>query len=239
MNGDGSHFVPVHYIGHSANPRCFHDNRCSELKTHYRSQVNAWMDSTELNCWIGWWYNEVRKFTQEDVLLIMDNCGGHEIEINYPGLRIEFLPPKSTAKYQTLDLGLIGQSKIRYRSILLKQVVDNTMKWDSGEHHFPPTSNIEKWVVTDGHLPHVGDAMFIFNEAWRKTSRSTILKCWIKSKCLSEMQVQDANNILKAMNVPNERDSSTDIVPLQEVEEIYTNIQAHDFCQHQELRLVL
>ena len=120
LNGDGSHFVPVQYIGHSANPPCFRDNRFSELKIHYRSQANAWMDSIEFNRWIGWRYNEVRKFTQEDVLLIMDNCGGHESEINYPGLRIEFLPPWSTSKYQTLDLGLIAQSKIRYRSILLK-----------------------------------------------------------------------------------------------------------------------
>ena len=39
------------------------------------------MDSIEFKLWIGWWYNEVRKFTQEDVLLIMDNCGGNEGEI--------------------------------------------------------------------------------------------------------------------------------------------------------------
>ena len=93
VNGDGSHYVPVQYICHSDNPRYFLDNRFSELKIHYRSQANEWMDSTEFNRWIGWWYNEVRKFTQEDVLLIMGNCGGHESEINYPGLGIEFLPP--------------------------------------------------------------------------------------------------------------------------------------------------
>ena len=131
----------------------------------------------------------------------MDNCGGHESEINYPGLRIEFLPPRSTAKYQKLDLGLIAQSKMRYRSILSKQLVDKAMKWDSGEHHFPLNSNSGKWGVRDGHLPHVGDAMYAFNEAWRKTSRSTIPKCWIKSKCLSEIQVQEGANTLNTVEI--------------------------------------
>ena len=69
------------------------------------------------------------------------------------------------AKYQALDFGLISQYKMRYRSILLQQAEDHNMKWDSGEHHFPPTSNSGKWGVRDGHLPHLGDAMYIFNEA--------------------------------------------------------------------------
>ena len=161
--------------------------------------------------------------------LIMENCGGDESEINYTGLKIQFLLPRSTAKYQTLDLGLISQSKVRHCSILLKQVVNNTMKWDSEEHYFPPNSNHGKWGVRGGHLPHVGDGMYIFNEAWRKTIRSTILKCWTKSKCLSEIQVQEATSILNTMNRANVTDSSTDTVLLQKAEEIYRSIQAHAF----------
>ena len=45
----------------------------------------------------------------------MDNFGGHESDIVLPGLRIELLPPQSTAKYQTLDLGLVSHNKINYR----------------------------------------------------------------------------------------------------------------------------
>ena len=71
--------------------------------------------------------------------------------------------------------------------------------------------------------------MYNFNDAWRKKSRSTILKCWIKSKCLSEIQVQEATNVLNATNVANGTDNSIDTVPLQEAEEIYTSIQAHAF----------
>ncbi len=39
------------------------------------------------------------------------------------GREFRFLPPRSTAKYQPLDLGLIAHSKIRYRSILLRCVI--------------------------------------------------------------------------------------------------------------------
>ncbi len=42
------------------------------------------------------------------------------------GLRIQFCPKRSTSKYQTLDLGLIAHSKIRFRSTILRHVVDNT-----------------------------------------------------------------------------------------------------------------
>ena len=56
-------------------------------------------------------------------LMILDNCGGREMDVSLPGVRFEFLPPRSTAKYQPLNLGLIAHRKIRYRSILLRYVI--------------------------------------------------------------------------------------------------------------------
>ena len=50
----------------------------------------------------------------------MDNCGGNELDVTLPGVQIVYLPPKSTAKHQRLDLGIIAKSKIRYRSSLLQ-----------------------------------------------------------------------------------------------------------------------
>ncbi len=110
------------------------------------------MDSSQFQKWINWWYGEVRKKTSADILLKMDNCGGHKLKANLPGLRIEFLSPKSTHKYQTLDLGLISHSKIRYRSFLLRHVVDNTLQWSSGENHFLLSSNSGKFGLRDGHM---------------------------------------------------------------------------------------
>ena len=101
--------------------------------------------------WITWWYSEVRKATQDDILLIMDNCGGHECDMELTGLRIEFLPPNTTALYQPLDLGLIAYSKILYRSLLPRQIIENTSLRASGIGQFPENSNHGFWGLREGH----------------------------------------------------------------------------------------
>lgn len=111
-NRDGSHLVPLLYFGYSAKQRCFGDNRFSGLKLLFSSQKKASVDSIVFKRWLCCWYNEVRKVTNEDVILIEDNCGGHESEIIYPGFKIEFMPPGPNPKYQRLELGFIALSKI-------------------------------------------------------------------------------------------------------------------------------
>ncbi len=128
--------------------------------------------------WITWWYSEVRKATQDDILLIMDNCGGHECDMELTGLRIEFLPPNTTALYQPLDLGLIAYSKILYRSLLPRQIIENTSLRASGIGQFPENSNHGFWDFVKV-MPRVGDAMPIFNQSWQQTTQKTTLKCWL------------------------------------------------------------
>ena len=139
------------------------------------------MDSEKFSEWTNWWYAEVLKVTQENILPIMDNSGGHEDFFDLPGLGVEFLRPNTTHKYQTCDLGLIAHPKIRYRSSLLRHIVDHTIQWNSEEYHFPPIAQNDRWGLRDGYLPHFGDAISMSKDAWAKTERSTILKCWIKS----------------------------------------------------------
>ena len=141
------------------------------------------MDSKEYTRYLQWWFGEVRKVIQEDILLIMENWGSHEEGINHPGLHVEFLPPKSTHKYQPLDLGIIAHAKIRYRTILLRAIINNTLRLNSGERNIRITSQHGRRGVADGHLPHVADAIIMFNEAWSKLLPSTVLKCWSKSQC--------------------------------------------------------
>ena len=76
-----------------------------------------------------------RKLRNEDILII-DNCGGHEYDWKFPGARIELFPAWSIWKYQTLELGPIAHPKIRYRSTLLRRIVDNTLRRSTGGHQF-------------------------------------------------------------------------------------------------------
>ena len=45
------------------------------MKSFYSNQRNAWMDTKYYNIWLQWWFDEVRKVVQEDIILIMDNWG--------------------------------------------------------------------------------------------------------------------------------------------------------------------
>ena len=83
-------------------------------------------------------------------------------------LRVEFLPPKSAHKYEPLDLGIIANAKIRYRTILLRAIIDNTIRWNIGEHDFPLNSQNGRWGANKGYFPHGADAMTIFNKASSK-----------------------------------------------------------------------
>ncbi len=70
----------------------------------------------------------MRKRTSADNLLIMANCGDHECDVDQSDLLVELLPPKSTHKFQTRDLGIIAHLKIRYRSMLPRSVVNITLE---------------------------------------------------------------------------------------------------------------
>ncbi len=177
-----SHILPISYIGQSAQPRCFRTGQYNHLKDRYGNQANGWMDSTKFEQWLKWWYSKVTQTSNGPWLLIIDNCGGHEHDINLPGVRIELLPPRSTAKYQPLDLGLIAHAKIRYRSLLLRMSIDVILRRTHENQPFPASSQRGMLGIQHGFLPHVGDAMTIFDEAWAETSRVTVMKCWIKSK---------------------------------------------------------
>ena len=70
----------------------------------------------------------------------MDNCGGYEVKVTFERLKIVFLPARSTAKHQALDLGVIANAKIRYRSALLSAVLNVTEKRRTTQEQFPNDS---------------------------------------------------------------------------------------------------
>ena len=43
--------------------------------------------------------------------------------------------------------------------------------------------------IREGFLPYDGDAISIFDAAWSRTKRITVMKCCIKSECLPQEHV--------------------------------------------------
>ena len=98
------------------------------------------MDSEGANDWIWRWYDQACNKSDGPWLPIMDNCDEHESEIALPGLRIESFPLRTTVKYQSLDLGLIAHSKMRYRSLLRSIKIDVMLLKPADETEFPDSA---------------------------------------------------------------------------------------------------
>ena len=161
------------------------------------------MDSDGFDKWIKWWHDETEKHNPGPKLLIMDNCGGHSVNADIHGVRIITLPPRTTARHQPLDLGLIGNSKIRYRSLLLQSVIRVMEARFRKEIECSSDSERGMCGIREGQLPHVGDAMNLFNEAWSLTRRLTVIKCCVKSICLPENLLIEARELLESL-LPSE-----------------------------------
>ena len=55
------------------------------------------------------------------ILLLIDNCVGHNMALNLKNVRVEFFPPNCTAVLQPLDLGIIRSLKANYWKEMLKK----------------------------------------------------------------------------------------------------------------------
>lgn len=187
INADGSHCLPIRYIGTSKHPYCSRDYPIA--KANCTHQKNAWMDGQQFIIWLRLWYLEIKKVSEGPWLLILDNCGGHNINVYLPGVRIEFLPPRSTAVHQPLDMGVISVTKIRYRWLLLQQIIRSMLTISPENTSSTPNYVRGRHGLAQGHLPHVADSIQVFDEAWVSMEAKTIMKCWMKAEILPEEHV--------------------------------------------------
>jgi hypothetical protein len=77
----------------------------------------AWMTQFVMKEWLDAFYLHIG--LNRNVLLVMDNCSSHikGLEHSPPPLnvRLLFLPPNSTSRFQPLDQGIIASLKAHYR----------------------------------------------------------------------------------------------------------------------------
>ena len=101
--------------------------------------------------------------------------GGHKCNVNLPNVPIDTLPVNSTPKNKPLHVGLIADFKIWYRSFLLRDLVHNTA-FVFVFHSFFREFRRGKYCLRDSYMPHVGDAIDLFNQCWTKTKACTYIK---------------------------------------------------------------
>jgi hypothetical protein len=130
VNADGSCKILPVIIGSAKNPHCFRD---SPSPIPYLSQRNAWVDR---DVYSTWWFDiflpVVRSFTTEPVVLLMDNCSGHDMALTDPEGQVEVIlfPPNCTSVYQPLDQGIISALKTLYKREMLAEFVEAYGKYE-------------------------------------------------------------------------------------------------------------
>uniref|UniRef100_A0A3B3WHD8 DDE-1 domain-containing protein n=1 Tax=Poecilia mexicana TaxID=48701 RepID=A0A3B3WHD8_9TELE len=71
-----------------------------------------------------YWMHNPKKGLDFKVLLLMDNTGGHDADLSYDGVRIEYLPSKTTSLIQPMDQGIICAFKALYTRNALQHLIE-------------------------------------------------------------------------------------------------------------------
>ncbi|XP_044761995.1 tigger transposable element-derived protein 6-like [Coccinella septempunctata] len=142
-------------IGKSLKPRCF--KNVKTFPTEYIANSRAWMTGIIFREWLQKWYNELTK--KKRALLFIDNCPAHNPLPVLISLKVEFLPPNTTSKLQPLDLGIIKNFKVKYRT----EVVNHVLRQIQENRAVVPINVLE--------------ALHFIKKAWDEVSPRTIQNC--------------------------------------------------------------
>ena len=118
-----------------------------------------------------------RKFSSQhrNVALLLDNAGCHpeELKGKYSNIKLIFLPPNTTSKLQPLDVGIIKNFKVHYRTLLLRYVLSKIDQTTDTAADISKSVNVLKairWVA----------------EGWGSVKSETIVKCFKKCGITSD-----------------------------------------------------
>ena len=158
-------------IWKSQNPRCFKKINKAQLPVDYYSQKKAWMEGEIMEAILKK-LNHRLSCSNRTILLMMDNAGCHpeDLKEKFSNIKDGFLPANTTSKLQPLDLGIIQNFKVHYRTFLLRHVIAKIDECDSA-------SDVCKSV-------NVLVAIRWVEKAWSLVKEETIRKCFRKAGVL-------------------------------------------------------
>ncbi|GEQ68372.1 hypothetical protein JCM33374_g2040 [Metschnikowia sp. JCM 33374] len=200
-NADGSHKLPIHFVGKTKNPGTFEETENTEPTEHPAEWVwdgnrCGWMTSELVVKWFRMFYKHVadRNEANRNVLLLMTDCFAHRCAfvLNPPpaNIRVLFLPVGLFRSLQPLSQGIVQHVKHYYLERTLKCRLDSCSFF----------SNLQS---VGGTLPprafnlSTTDAIAWLNEAWTTGIKpETISNCWVKSS-LIQKEGHDVANVVE------------------------------------------
>lgn len=168
-NADGSDHYPLLFIGKSKQPICMrgHDVR-EELGVEYASSRKAWMNTALFQDWLVR-FDERMQCEGRHALLLVDNVSSHNAEgVELSHVRLEKLPPNTTAILQPLDQGIIKNVKDKYQEARA-------------------SAEMQRFKARQPYLPvDVLAAMRWCAEGWQAVAPKSILNCWLHTGLVSK-----------------------------------------------------
>ena len=165
-NMDGSEKLPLMTIGKFIKPRCF---RGVKVPVAYEAIAKAWMTS---EIFISWLVSFDREMEQQKrkVLVVLDNCSSHKIP-DLKATKVLFLPANATSKLQPLDVGIIRNMKVHYRTAMVSKLL----------------AHIDAGGKTEDFQFSLLGAVSLVKQSWDKVSPSTIANSFRSAGfCMSE-----------------------------------------------------
>nr|XP_037272915.1 tigger transposable element-derived protein 6-like [Rhipicephalus microplus] len=153
---DGTEKLPLLIIGKALKPRCFKNIRT--LPAEYTANSKAWMTREIFKQWL---IKLDRKFelAHRSVLLVVDNCSAHVVDVDLKAIKLSFLPPNTTAALQPMDQGVIKNLKCFYRRHMLERLVLCA-------------------AGTKGYDVTLLSAMHMLVRAWDQVTATTVANCF-------------------------------------------------------------
>lgn len=168
-NADGSDKLPLLFLGKAAKPR-WYAHKPSGVQ--YFGTEKGWMTAWMYQQWLVG-VDEQMRAADRHILLLVDNASSHhEVGLSLTNIRVDRLPPNTTAKIQPMDQGIIYCIK---REVLHQKMVHAL---DSlGES------------LEDPYKADVLTAIIWCEAAWEDVGAGTIANCWKHSGLMNKASV--------------------------------------------------
>ena len=117
-NSNGTDKLKPLVIGKYEKPRCFKGFDKNQFVQYFNNK-NAWMTKTIFVEFLENFDKELMK-RNRNIVLLMDHCSAHIVDIRLQRIKIIFFPPCTTSIIQPLDCGIIRNFKLNYRYQLVQ-----------------------------------------------------------------------------------------------------------------------
>lgn len=176
-NMSGTEKKKLMVVGKSKSPRGFPSN-ISKLPVQYKHSANAWMTSDIFTDFVQSWDKSLR-LQGRSIVLLVDNCSAHPNVTGLTCIKLEFLPPNTTATLQPMDQGIIRNFKCHYRAALNNIIISEL---DSDEQK--KASDILPTIT-------VLRAIYIMHDAWSLVTPETIQNCYRNAGFVTNLSTDD------------------------------------------------